>query len=646
MKTRLINIAPDDSLLETVESRLSFEYFVQFVKESVAADKHIKQNLYEFLLHQINEHPELEKPIPIDTINRYADLLETIYLSMTCITNPQEESLWAIGMPLPRLILYGTDQFYNMMEVEKESNDTPGMEEERLSIIYSLILQQCYQINTPLYDQMVYSFRDPQKGHRKYYRVVMDARFIKINNHGTLPKFNFEHLEEHVHTGDAITFLLEQLPLHLFCFTGFTIVSLIEVTEQYAVQNIKNSVLENQASARKEFMPDLIQSLQSIVANDGIDFGFFPFVEFNNKFLLQFEDISQSILLNTIGKLAETESDFLSALQNFIHHPSIMFIKDLQTIPEHADVFLQGIRKSGYYAFGLVPLYYNAQLIGVLEICARKDNILTRSLMAKLDPALPYLAQKLKSSVDKFHSKITNVIYEEFTAIQPSVQWKFREVARNYLLELRGDKKAVINPVHFENVYPFYGAVDIKNSTQERRMARSKDLEEQFGLALQLLTQLKSRNVLPATEIILNNTLQAGLSFPLSPDQEVQMNHFFQSVLHPSLLALKMHNSKMIPLIDAYLTRTDGNSLLLDSHRSKVERSIKMINDSVGNYLALLAVELQQLHSGYFESFLTDGVEYDFYAGESITPDKAFDPTLLYDFRVLQLKSMAAIARL
>ena len=55
--------------------------------------------------------------------------------------------------------------------------------------------------------------------------------------------------------------------------------------------------------------------------------------------------------------------------------------------------------------------------------------------------------------------------------------------------------------------------------------------------------------------------------------------------------------------------------------------------------------EIQQAYPSYFEKFRTDGVEYDIYIGQSIAPDKPFNDIYLKNLRLLQLTSMAAIAK-
>ncbi|MGQ7489540.1 hypothetical protein ACTGU5_12210, partial [Streptococcus suis] len=82
------------------------------------------------------------------------------------------------------------------------------------------------------------------------------------------------------------------------------------------------------------------------------------------------------------------------------------------------------------------------------------------------------LAQLLKDEIVEFQTQINEVIKEKFTSLQSAVQWKFNKEAWEYLQRIEQDKpKPVIGDIKFEQVYPLYGAVDIRNSTVERNRA-------------------------------------------------------------------------------------------------------------------------------------------------------------------------------
>ena len=522
MKTRIIHIPSVGTAFQSIDSVFSFECFADYVNAGMESAGAMQRNLYRLLQKQLAKYPELSRPISMDAIHQYEELLQMIYVSMTGITATEEGAFWAIGMPVPGAMLYGTDALYELMEEEVNCTDDEAMVQEYMASVYTLILKQCYGFDTFIYERMMHSIKDRDDGYEKHYRVMLDARFVTISNKGSLPGISLEELEVHIHAGNAISFLSRQLPLHQFSFKGFSIISMSDETGPFAIQNIKNLLLRNVAVSEKEYIPQLIQSLQSIVASDAIDFGFFPFVELNGKMLLQFEDISHSVLLNPDRPLEETEAILLPALQRFVKHPAPLFFKDLQALPDHGSVLLQDFKQSGYAALALVPLYDNGRLIGIMEICSWKEAVLTQRVIAKLDPVLAYLAQMLKRSVDDFHAKMNQTINEKFTAIQPSVQWKFREVVRAYLRDGWNDRPAVIAPVRFEQVAPFYGAVDIRNSTLERTMARYKDLESQFDLVIPLLFELRSTSDigLPVELLLKMIVLLEEQSYSLSPEHE------------------------------------------------------------------------------------------------------------------------------
>src|SRR5205085_1707326 len=123
-------------------------------------------------------------------------------------------------------------------------------------------------------------------------------------------------------------------------------------------------------------------------------------------------------------------------------------------------------------------------------------------LMARLEPAIPLLSVAMLKCRDDFENKIEKVIKEKFTALQQPVEWKFAEVAWDYLKQ--NNKKDIDKNVIFENVYPLYGSIDIRNSSSERSHAIQKDLKEHLVLINETLGQLSP---------ILNLPLLEGLKF-------------------------------------------------------------------------------------------------------------------------------------
>jgi hypothetical protein len=70
-------------------------------------------------------------------------------------------------------------------------------------------------------------------------------------------------------------------------------------------------------------------------------------------------------------------------------------------------------------------------------------------------------------------------------------------------------------------------------------------------------------------------------------------------------------------------------------------RVISAVNDSTNR----LRDDIQKAYPCYFEKFRTDGLEDDIYIGQSISPGKRYVDIYLKNLRLMQLKSMAALAK-
>jgi hypothetical protein len=94
-----------------------------------------------------------------------------------------------------------------------------------------------------------------------------------------------------------------------------------------------------------------------------------------------------------------------------------------------------------------------------------------------------------------------------------------------------------------------------------------------------------------------------------------------------------------------YLHAVDPQRGHIYLHRRRYEESIGRINDAISRYLDAEQQKLEKVYPHYFEKFRTDGVEYNIYIGESLTPYRNFDHIYLRNIRLWQLVSMAEIAR-
>ena len=81
----------------------------------------------------------------------------------------------------------------------------------------------------------------------------------------------------------------------------------------------------------------------------------------------------------------------------------------------------------GYRSVYVAPLFYQDRLLGTLALKSTRPGALNALNTANLLPVLPLFAVALNRSLEELNQKIQAVIKEEFTAIHPSVEWRFQQ---------------------------------------------------------------------------------------------------------------------------------------------------------------------------------------------------------------------------
>jgi len=269
--------------------------------------------------------------------------------------------------------------------------------------------------------------------------------------------------------------------------------------------------------------------------------------------------------------------------------------------------------------------------------------------LLKLHEAMPYVAQLIKATVDDFHHRITNIVNEKFTALQPSVRWKFNEAAWHYMHNAFVQKREPeLESIRFEKVYPLFGAVDIRNSSVERNMAAREDLHYNLSLLIETFKKIKNTYRLDLIDemIFKSRKWLNTISESLTPQEEYRLNNFLENEVSVALQHIRKIQPITAGIIDEYFESLDGKTGETHKNRRDLETSMQMINKAIVDYLDEVKNDLQEPYPCYFEKFRTDGVEYDIYVGQSIAPDIPFDVLYLKNLRLWQLKSMAAIYKM
>lgn len=658
MQAKILDIVPIPFPPPVPEAVLSFAPFINYLKARKQQSDCHKSRFFSYVIQQFEEHPELLKPVNPEDVEKYGELLQLIYLCLSPIVEDEENHLWALSMPIRPVLIYSTNAFYRFVQdilANKISSDRlPGTSEdlakEKLEYHYSFILERLYGITNFLSNHFIHSVVDKETGLTRYYKQKLDTRFIEISTTRPLPELNLSTLKTRLRDShDVIPLLQDLLPLDMFRFEGFGIATVEEVTPHYALENIKSLLLDHSIAHEDDYYVRFTNSLKSLVGSNDVEFGALPFLEVNSKPVYIEGVCFNSILISAAREYGTVETSYANLAGEYAKNPKVAFIREIMDEDDSKHGIIPALKAAGIRSFAMMPVYFNNALVGAVEVYTRKEGLLTESLLSKLEPAMPLVSQLLKNTIDQFADSIDKVIKEKFTAVQPSVQWKFNEVAWHYLQNERqpGARKETEDIV-FEDVYPLYGAVDIRNSTVERNMALRKDLRVQFRVLIDVLNKLRNVTnfgLLDEKIFVCEQWLKKIERDDALFNQEIKLNDFLDNEMVPFLLQFIDSSPELTSIADEYFAAVNDKTGIAYENRRALESSMITVISSVNNYFEMLKDEIQQAYPCYFEKFRTDGVEYDIYIGQSITPEKPYSNIYLKNLRLMQLTSMAAIAR-
>lgn len=638
----------------TADVQLSLKPFINFIKKRIEEEKTAKINFYKYLLTEFEAHPELIEPLKKDDTHKYKHLFELMYTALSPLLNDEEGQFWAIGKPVYPCFYYGTDAFYNIlldrdqkMKTLEELSSREEMEKKWLGTFYNLIMEKFYNISMDNSAQyLVKSIVDEETHLLKYYRMNFDARFMDVTYKGeVLPEMSFENVKDHLEE-DALDILRKLIPPDMFAIEGVSIVSFTDVTSEYALESIKSAIIEHNHCSEGWSNSKISVALKSLVGTDAISFGLLPYIKLNAKTMIYSHEGFESIVIQQAKANGLPDKAFTTLVDDFVANPRTLVFPDVRTEDAAAYPMLQLVMDKGVKSYALFPLFYNGRLVGALELYSQDETSFNGKTMSKIDEAFPLLAQLFQNIITDFNNEIMGVVTDKFTALQPSVAWRFYQSAYNYLKADGKHKNLPVEPVYFEDVYPFYGAIDIRNSSIERNLTIRKDLYAHFDVLQTLLHNMGKlihvdiENDFPTHHMECKVNGFADLS-----DREImRTDDYLQRQLPPYLKLLADAKPEVSAMIDEYFELTKPGGKIFES-RDSYELSMQMINYAVNRQLDEFNAELQALYPCYFEKFRTDGVEFDIYLGQSITPELEFSQDIVHDFRLRQLKAIAGIGR-
>lgn len=650
-----INISNSKELKQV----LSLEYLIIFLQEKVGKLDSYEQAFPKLILERIFSLEKDFGGLNEDTIPVYEEIFSYLYYYSSNAIH-QDEILWAIGFPVPDRVFYGQKQFFGLldsnMELLEESLNTPFYQNFDFSnkLLYLLILERLYHLPSLTLNQLYKVVNDEVNF---YYHLKIDYSFMdveSISDH--LPTIDLSCLhDKEINSFEDILPLLAPLDLSTFRFKGFTILKLINKSNEQVGVKIQNiisrlpsmDVLSEISSFNRKLVWDELGDVIKTLANSSkVNYSFFPLLELNGVPVLTSDLSKESIFF---GELMKRESlNCNHEIYTYLQSPFTITYGIEESFTTTDDQFIHQLKKLNIHSYVCFPLRNKNNLVGFLEVYAHGKDILGKKQLLNIASYLRLITNLAIDLVSTFKSTMDRVILDKFTALQEAVQWRFNQEAANYLSEVSLKKSDIaINKITFEKVYPIYGAIDVRNSTKLRNMAYKKDSYQRLGVIQLMVDQLESLGVSESSQHFVNrfNLVKHWLDEGELDNYLMDILSFFQDEVIPFLELLDKEDLILAKYKKEYLRDYQGPYGAQYGESGQFEQALTSLNSIIALELDEFNAFVQQLFPSYFEKFRTDGIEYDMYLGQSITPTKTFDPGILQIVRKHQIRSMISIAK-
>lgn len=610
---------------------LSFAPYLQFLEKQLQkCQNQIYRTYLQRIIGLIKSDERLIKPITDwGILAGHQELIELLQLNHVYPFEEDQNLLFAIGTPSPMRFFSYSKAFAELVLEEQtqalklQPANEAEQGEKALQNLYRQVLHHCYEIPHETFgaEPVEYmTLEDHCQVCARYYRLVSNHQFITIRWEGDKPEMREEWLEYARGNIKSMNLIAVPLPLSNIVIEGFLIFKLKDETEEESLLRLNNIIVNLHALPEQDILAQVMAATSSLLGTDKARLGFMPLVKVNKEYVYHDTFSTTSIVFSQLREhhTPEELEHIFRILFSFcanhqLLHNNISY--DIITGNEDDEV-ARYLHKYGLRSMAFFPVYHQSELIGVIELGSTEPDFVDMTMRHRVERALPMYREFLLYLQDKFRQVMNSFILERYTAIHPTMLWKFRDAAWQALRQVtQGNKDLAPTPaVRFDDLTPFYAAVDVKNSSVLRLQATANDLKRQLQHLQALLPQHMQANR-AATEALL-----AQLDQAVNLEVEAQVSEHLQHTI-----AQLLSNNIQPEAATNLKTQLEDATSMLYASSNEFDQSIGQVNKTLKRVLVEEERSLRGLMPYYIDRFQTDGLEYNLYVGSAISPEIKYE---------------------
>ncbi|MFD1602676.1 GAF domain-containing protein [Flavobacterium artemisiae] len=625
---------------------ISFHKLIESFEQIALSDVDYRSNYAKAILKQIETIPELRTGIQDYSIIKENEALIKNILADLFPTALTQNEIKAVTIPFQNISFNYTERFKKIL---KNAGDEFYMEIRDFDE-HQFYINNCCLILSNYYKQHI-DFNKPffydipnEEGIEKHYRILYNADFMEIIPTENAVELSQEDIDQLIDNYNDIELWKSKFPKGSWVLRGFGIVSLFDATTESAISTLKSNLLK--PSTSKLDSNDILENIfKSIFGLPNLKVGFIIYNPEEEKFIrpIKFDEQITSFLLHSDQEVDCKNAFFGCSFENLLDKNEPFVISNVKKFIEESPNKNLGehLLRQGIQSCVFAPVTKDGHLLGVIELVSENPRDLNSVNATKLELVLPYLTDTIDRYNTDMQHQVEAIIQREYTTIHPSVYWKFKKESQNYFQNNNPTKDYIFKEIVFKNVFPLYGQIDIKGSSEHRNDTVRKDLKNQLNTILEIFA-----NQQPNTSLMLLEqrkfeleSLRDDLDQPLKADTEQYIQRYIEDEIHPILKNTKdtAINKK---LEEEYFESLDEKTGMFYQERKKFDNAMSIINKKLASVLDKKQLEAQQIYPHYYERFKTDGVEHNLYIGASIAPTKPFDIMYLHNLRLWQLQTL------
>ena len=578
---------------------------------------------------------------------------EALDLLMTSVFPPalRDREVGAALVPFEFRAIYGTPVFEQLFtQPDGTINgrvhlDLRTFTYGKILSAYLHILHSVYGLDVPFEYPVIFTVADPETGLDRHFDITTDLRFVRVEPVGEVPALDAERRRKLLNNLSDLTFWRELFPPNSFRFQGFTILHADDITEHRVLSLLENDLVDGERIMAGQNFQLLAERLRTLLHEPRIEMGL---AALDGAQLLVLNEPSMPFERPFARPTSRYRLDELkgSLFRRCMDERLMLIVEDLGGATDGTPLEAR-MRQAGVRNLVVAPLLVQEQPAGVLYLWAREPGTLHALNVMQLQESLPLFASAVRRGLEALQNRVRNVIMGEYTTIHPSVEWRFRQAALNYIQRREQGRAAEIEPIVFHDVYPLFAATDIRSSSTHRNEAIREDLLDHLEQANDVLESAAQAHRLPLLVHLREriDRYRTALRNGFTSGDETAVRDFLRQDVDPILTHLRQLDDEMRRRVEAYQACTDAETGSFYTRCRAFENSVARINQTISAYLDAEEAKLQAFLPHYFEKHQTDGVAFSIYAGASLVEQGDFDPAYVRLLRLWQLYVMCGIAR-